>query len=211
MEDYNAVYFAIEILNATFSNGDARKPGQVPSSKECVLLAEKLLNQKCEKLIPESEEDYLSYIELSLDPEISFPEVSDILSDAMQDLVPVQIDAGTGFAPLAKNFLLSGLYRSHSQSTGWNNLPAYGNLDDWFPAKSGYKPWFAIFSDTIGISLCFYYPENPSGVIEIIYKGIDLGGFKIYWKHGVPGLCDFLQVIYFEWLVRNYSYGIVEN
>jgi len=108
--------------------------------------------------------------------------------------------------PLA--FLKAGTVHKYSYSTGWKNVPGYGKSEDLFPLKDGFKPWFGIFSDAIGISLLFYYPRNPSGVIEVPYHGVDLGGFKVYWRHGIPGLSKIMQVIYFEWLLRNYSYSV---
>nr|MDT0251535.1 hypothetical protein [Endozoicomonas sp.] len=201
---YPGAYLAIEVLEAVLNNADGRNRNQRFVQGEVSELV-RCLFQNNDSIKVET--DHLSYIGLVLDG-LSYDEIIPIIVDAKQDIIPVLLDGGNGFVPNSYEFLVEKHY-SWQRSRGWKQLPGYGEVKNLFPCKPGYKPWFGVFSDTTGVSLYFYYPENPSGVIEIPYEGVDLGGFRVYWRHGIPGLSKILQVIYFEWLVRIYSYGVM--
>tara|TARA_B100000446_G_scaffold169466_1_gene175193 strand:+ start:31297 stop:31935 length:639 start_codon:yes stop_codon:yes gene_type:complete len=208
VQDFHSVAFAAEILNSVLSNTDYRKKDQKTSNAEIEELTNKLFfQQSCRGVIPKEEVEYLSYFALMAEDQVSFNNISELLVGAAESLIPVQLDPGNGFVPYVYYFLMDPVHK-YSYSTGWKNIPGYGKSEDLFPLKDGFKPWFGIFSDTIGVSLLFYYPKNPSGVIEVPYHGVDLGDFRVYWRHGIPGLSKIMQIIYFEWLLRNYSYGL---
>jgi hypothetical protein len=211
VEDYSSICFASEILESVLTNGDGRKKGEKLKSSEVLELVEKLFTQTCTGLIPDHAAKHLSYIQPNSRQLREEPSVLNVLSKAMDEVLPVQLDAGNGYVPYAHNFILTATENKYSYSTGWDTLPAYDPIPELFPIKQGFKPWFAIFSDTWGDFLFFYYPENPKGIIEVPYSGVDLGDFTIYWRHGTPGLCEILQIVYFEWVVRGYSYGIIKT
>lgn len=200
--DSIALNFSLNLLDHLGKNSKkAKRPYKITDEDKSILLA-RVFGQEIQQFVPD--DCNLSYVMLRANEPTYWTMVMDVLSEANSSLVPVQLDPGNGYVPYVFDFIADPLAK-HKYSTGWKTLPGYGEVADLFPEKTGYKPWFGVFLDAIGNALFFYYPENPNGVIEIPYEGVDLGGYQIYWKHGIPGLCQYLQVIYFEWLVRNYS------
>lgn len=207
MSDVSAISLAVEIVQAAMTNGDSRRKGEKITSSEVEEIFIKAMSQSCTSLTPDNLKGTLSYLNPNLEQLSSQHFCRDwrygeLIPDAISSVMPILLDAGNGFVPNARDFLLNNLVSRHSR--GWKCLPAYPPIPVLFPEKSGFKPWFAVFSDTIGNFLYFYYPEEPQGIIEIPYVGIDLMGFKIYWRHGTPGLSDILQWIYLEWVIRTY-------
>ncbi|WP_415721712.1 hypothetical protein [Photobacterium ganghwense] len=196
--DINVTRFALEILFTALSYGDNRKNPERFQNGEVYEFAEKLLNQDCCSLLPKQFEGLNSYF---FDRNI-YVDSSDFQVAAYEYVLPVLLNASDEFIPNGNKFLMAETH-SHYYSSGWKTVPGYGKSVDLFPEIVGYKPWFGVFSDSIGHFLFFYYPNNPSGIIEIKYYGVDLGGFKIYWKHGMHGLHKVLQVVYLEWLYRS--------
>lgn len=202
-QDLSVIRFSLEIVQAAISGGDGRRKGEKASIEEIEDLFIKSLVQDCSSLTPEYFKGQFSY----LNPNREQSDIrgfgrcwrnSELIGDAISSVLPVILDAGNGYVPNAEYFTLD------KDSRRWKRLPAYPPIPDLFPEKLGFKPWFAVLSDSIGIFLYFYYPEEPQGIIEIPYEGIDLMGFKIYWRHGTPGLSDILQSVYLEWVIRTY-------
>lgn len=207
MSDVSAIVLAIDIIQAAITNGDGRRKNEKISAAEIEELFIKYMSQGCSTVTPDYLKGSLSYLNPNAEQLKNQSSGRDwrhgeLISDAISSVVPVMLDAGNGYVPNARNFLLNSFASRHSR--GWKRLPAYPPIPDLFPEKSSFKPWFAVFSDMIGNSLYFYYPEEPQGIIEIPYSGIDLMGFKIYWRHGTPGLSDILQWVYLEWVIRTY-------
>lgn len=201
--DSIALNFSRDLLAHLEKNSKkAKRPFKIADDDTSILLA-RVFGQDIKQFVPD--DCKLSYVMLRANEPTYWGNVMDVLTEAYSSLTPVQLDPGNGYVPYDFDFIATPLSK-HKYSTGWKTIPGYGEVADLFPVKPGYKPWFGVLLDAIGNSLFFYYPENPHGIIEIPYEGVDLGGYKIYWKHGIPGLCQYLQVIYFEWLVRNYSW-----
>ncbi|MEH0739737.1 hypothetical protein H4F27_22765 [Vibrio alginolyticus] len=195
MTDVDAVRFALEIFDIAISTGDKRCHGERFKPNETYELAEKLLSQKCSNLQPANCSDMNSYI-CGRHTESERLEIEVL---AYEMVLPQLLNASDTFIPNANKFLIA----PGRASKGWKHVPGYGNASEMFPEISGFKPWFGVFSDTLGTTLYFYYPINPDGIVEIKYIGVDLGGFKIYWRHGSSGLTDVLQIVYLEWLYRS--------
>ncbi|MDV5047532.1 hypothetical protein [Vibrio diabolicus] len=194
MTDVDVVRFALEIFDTAISAGDKRCHGERFEPNETYELAEKLLSQKCSSLLPRSYNGMNSYI-CGRHTESERIEIEVL---AYEMILPQLLNASDEFVPNANKFLIA----PGRASKGWKHVPGYGRASDMFPEISGFKPWFGVFSDTVGTTLYFYYPINPKGIVEIKYLGVDLGGFKIYWRHGSSGLTKVLQIVYLEWLYR---------
>ena len=184
--------FAIEVFEAATHTDSGSLSKRITKDELCEL-ARLLLEQECGPLVPPDCRDGYSYI-MAVQAGLDAKTIREIIVDAKSEVIPVLLDAGNGYVPNASSFLFNGV--------AWNELRGYGPIPDLFPEKLGYRPWFGVFSDSIGTWLLFWYPEDPKGIIEIPYDGLDIGGFKIFWKHGKPGLCYVLQVLYVEWMVR---------
>lgn len=201
--DSRAYNLSLNIFDSIEKNSKKSERRYKLTDEDSVYLMLRLFEQEVESFVPD--DCTLSYFSLRESNPDDWTLVMDVLTEAYLTMVPVQLDPGNGYVPNVYHFIADPLAK-HKYSTGWKTLPGYGEAAELFPEKPGYKPWFGVFLDAIGSTLFFHYPENPNGIIEIPYEGVDLDGYKIYWKHGIPGLCQYLQVIYFEWLVRNYSW-----
>lgn len=200
--DSIALNFSLNLLAHLEKSSKKAKRLHKITDEDLSILSARIFGQDLQQFVPD--DCNLSYVMLRANEPTYWANVMDVLKEAYLTLIPVHLDPGNGYVPDVYHFIVDPLAQGE-YSTGWNFLPGYGEVADLFPEKPGYKPWFGVFLDAIGNTLFFYYPENPDGIIEIPYEGVDLGGYKIYWKHGAPGLSQYLQVIYFEWLVRNYS------